>query len=408
MTRVRIPPAVDRDLRSFYGKKQCVVTLNDLNAEWHHLDEDNRNSIFQNLIPLERNLNWQLHKWNKQLTQYKDGRQPNYGFQFNTKLEWPNLLTVINNHKLAGRYSSAYGCCRLGAFIIRKYHPILMDKDPERVWEFIIQSLYFLPYCMDERLLIDVLKRDVLNPNSKEYCSSKSKIKILHLIANILQDYGEYDSVNELHTTIRKLRDHSNTSTRSDQSYASLLRRMAINAPETARDRRLAISRLNEAEQIAQGSHDFYVSVQNAKSWNYINGPNPDSVNPLDSIEQLFKKTNLLEPSKRTNAVFLQNLVEVALGYGYFVQSRSKTDDKRVEKARQGILEVSKMIDQVQGKFQMRPFVTQKKFGEDAIKLLVANLNTPGFEEKLIHTSFIWNARIIHILKSTVVEVLKY
>ena len=45
-----------RLLESYYGGKQCVVTKSD-HAEYHHLDDDDSNSTFVNLIPLASTFN---------------------------------------------------------------------------------------------------------------------------------------------------------------------------------------------------------------------------------------------------------------------------------------------------------------------------------------------------------------
>src|SRR4051794_32579046 len=54
--RQKISNTVEQRLLAFFRTKRCVVT-GDENAEWHHLDDDPTNSVFENILPLGSNLN---------------------------------------------------------------------------------------------------------------------------------------------------------------------------------------------------------------------------------------------------------------------------------------------------------------------------------------------------------------
>jgi hypothetical protein len=146
--RQRVPSAVERNLRHFYGDRSCLVTriAEDAGTVWHHLDENASRSAFDNIVPLSAGLNQAIE-----------------GHRRSPDKPLPQELKV---ESLRGRgealferaeMARAYGIGRLGAFLF------LHDKaEAESVALFAADGLHSARALDQPSLAADILTRNVL------------------------------------------------------------------------------------------------------------------------------------------------------------------------------------------------------------------------------------------------------
>lgn len=144
--RVPIPARVERRLNGTFRRKTCVVRGTPLTNHWHHLDEDNTNSTFHNLIPLSAGLNSNIESHRKQW----DELEPDLGEE--------SLWKAAKVHYRSGFFGLAYGCARLASFLQAKHL-----KNWDSTIRFASYALLSIRPLWELDLASDTLRRSVIN-----------------------------------------------------------------------------------------------------------------------------------------------------------------------------------------------------------------------------------------------------
>lgn len=145
-----------RQLEAFYGGNFCIVRSNRYQqhpAEWHHLDDNNKNDDFSNIVPINGQLNIWLRDINNQIKTNTELVQiPS------SELRSDVLQATAVIHFADWNLARAYGCARLASFVARRY----LNWPIEIRLEYALQALFYARHCRNFHLLFDVYKRDVI------------------------------------------------------------------------------------------------------------------------------------------------------------------------------------------------------------------------------------------------------
>lgn len=114
----------------------CIVTARTGRVSLHHLDGDNTNSIFPNLVPLGLDFHNGL----------KNGLDPK---DLRGELKLSALTAAAERHFTSGHVSQAYGCMRL-AHALSAHFVRRKDRDIDAELQTVAHALYFLRRCIGE------------------------------------------------------------------------------------------------------------------------------------------------------------------------------------------------------------------------------------------------------------------
>jgi hypothetical protein len=181
-----------RALRAFYGGKRCVVTGTvESTVDYHHLDEDNTNWIFENVVPLERGLNSaiEIHRSGSH------ARNKKWPRALPENLSSAFLSRVAQRNLDSGDYPGAYGCSRLGSFIAAHH-----ERDSESAIDCATQAIYSARPTGHLCLACDSLRRSILwiargHPHTVTKTTWAGLVKELgcyHLVYRRYQSFSEW------------------------------------------------------------------------------------------------------------------------------------------------------------------------------------------------------------------------
>jgi len=145
-----------KQLEAFYGGKFCVVKSimgKKERASWHHLDDNDKNDDFANIVPIVWDINnaiKEIHKQAKIGVQFVQMPYPELGPDY--------LQSVAIIHFAEWNLARAYGCARLASFIARKY----LNWPVEVRLEYALQALFYARHLRTFHLLYDTYKRDLI------------------------------------------------------------------------------------------------------------------------------------------------------------------------------------------------------------------------------------------------------
>src|SRR4051812_45921413 len=117
MSRKRLSLRIARRLETYFGEKRCVVSGTE-HAEYHHLDEDDTNTTFVNLVPLGATFNSPV---------LRDAKKVSPNLLIRAELNPNTLLHTAHKHFSVWNVPAAYGCARLAYFIAKLY--LAMDAE---------------------------------------------------------------------------------------------------------------------------------------------------------------------------------------------------------------------------------------------------------------------------------------
>jgi len=169
-----------KEARRFYGSKTCVVTGRSEHNPWHHLDENHKNWVAANILPVSPNINHYIEQLRKNpLNPVPGVISPEY------------LRLRAREHWAYGRFACCYGCSRLGSFIALKHY-----RDPDLAIQFSTGALQALRPLANNYYAEDTVDRSLLKILWHPHNFSKVRIDTLLAlckeIASYFLDHGNY------------------------------------------------------------------------------------------------------------------------------------------------------------------------------------------------------------------------
>lgn len=171
--------AAIKSATSFFGAKRCILTEQNKQVDWHHLDENSSNWIAQNIIPLGSGFNQEIERTRKDRF-----------LRVSVELD-PQVLLVKGARLFErGLFSASYGVSRLGCFLSTR-----LEVTPETRLNLAAGALISLRSIPDSAFISDTLKRSVLpllrSPESKEI-GRFARFRVALEIAALWRDFGGY------------------------------------------------------------------------------------------------------------------------------------------------------------------------------------------------------------------------
>ncbi|WP_295457934.1 hypothetical protein [uncultured Thiodictyon sp.] len=255
MTRQTLSKNVERELEKYYGGKRCVVTKVEF-CEYHHIDDDDTNTSFVNLVPLASTFN------SPKLRDARKHRSKSVPVVLPAQLDPQALLHQANLHFSQWHISLAYGCARLAHFVGMNY----LGFDEEARLPFACMAMYFARHSVNYALIRDILIRDFI-PVAKSGCvSSEMRVLIIQELAGIFSENGRQKESLGLYQLIPDSVSKA-THNISSAKYAALLRRKATsiiagNGPTDA-----SASLLTDARGSDLHSENLTASIANTLAW---------------------------------------------------------------------------------------------------------------------------------------------
>jgi hypothetical protein len=182
LERVAIPVRELRNLLTYYGKKRCVVSGSTNDVDWHHLDDDPSRSTFENLVPVARDFNLRL-------AQYARDTSSTRGIALDPLLSPVGLAITAERQLLLGHPHLALGASRIGVFIQQSYLASSLDA----IVSASARALHYARHAFDERLIMDILVRNVLQPAERDggRVGTDTRVGLFMELGALLQDTGE-------------------------------------------------------------------------------------------------------------------------------------------------------------------------------------------------------------------------
>jgi tetratricopeptide (TPR) repeat protein len=240
---MRIKPTQQqrKELFEFYGDGCVVCGPMDKNKlDIAHIDDNSRNTVFENLLPLRSDLN-------QALSRSKEKSKPDLP----DELQPISLSAKAMIHFRNGHYAAAYGCNRLGCHLA-----ITRQNDYNLAVELLAYCISALRPISQKYLLRHViLLAPVIMKKSPESIDPFWKAEFLERVGLVLCDFNKLDLSNQVQQVALKLYEKSSNSPwRSDVELkkAAAIRRYAlVNFDSTTFDK------LIEIEEIFQKRGDY-------------------------------------------------------------------------------------------------------------------------------------------------------
>ena len=253
-SRVPVSTCTEQQLRLFFRQRRCVVSLSTTNTEWHHLDDDRGNTVFANLIPVQRDINLQILRYRA----YESDNATLRGY--NPSLTPDALLILSRQHFSNLDVPPAYGAARL-AIWLQKLFPHVFPTST--IVSSMGQALSCARHAAAPQLIRDILSRDFAPIVRSQRLLVSERVEAQLDLANTLQDYCIIHKADDLLDAARR-KIHA---TNNPATNARLMRRRAISGIYCAADPRAARTLLVEAtKQSPLGANDIVGNV-NALAW---------------------------------------------------------------------------------------------------------------------------------------------
>ena len=247
--RKKLPKSEEKFLSLYFGRR-CIITGSP-DFDWHHLDDDPRNTVAENIVPLGARLNTHLRDVN--LIATKGGR--------------PVLRAEVDPDSLERRadllfcqwdLGRGYGCARLAYYIASRYLKVI----PDRSLHYACKALYFTRHRLNYRFMLDVLNRNIIPSLQKtRNLSSNSAFRLVRELAGIYSEHGQASNARELYEALDAER------VADSLSYAGFLRRKATAMASDGTAHPKVDAMLMEALKIAAGNENLTISVVNSQAW---------------------------------------------------------------------------------------------------------------------------------------------
>lgn len=287
-------------LRQTYDGKRCVVSGGDTNVDWHHLNEDPRDSVFANLVPVEA-------EFNRTLEMYRRSGVTSPAYMIRDERLTPAYLLHISGHWFrTGRPGLAYGAARLATWLVLQYRPLFPESDLPV--SSVCQSLSCARHAARTVLIDVVVERELQYILASRSLTREHKIALVVEVASAFQDWLYLDAARELLDWADAASKGSAPGVASVRAKA--LRRLALDRVVRETDLSTAAKALEEA---GEGRHDSSVALgqENALTWLLrARGRQSDAANVNERLLELEFATDGLP---RSVAVAPWNAIETLL-----------------------------------------------------------------------------------------------
>lgn len=280
--RKPIPKGEIRKLKRYFQKKQCVVT-GTTEAHWHHIDFDEENSVFPNLVPLAGSYNSSLGDRPKSIT-----------FAL---LDPDALISQAQIKHLQWNTSAALGCCRIG-FYIKRHQTLNIGTRTERStvldYDQLIKmsgrSLYYLRHKFDHELLSDVLRRDMgFLVNKASAISADTAISVLTEIATLFADFGFYADSGRLCEKMETIRRRNQMIFLDAESIVTVMKRNAMILDMSGSNRDIVEGLYREADAMTSRA-PMHISIALSRAYGLLAREDMSLI--IDLLEPIWMQTN--------------------------------------------------------------------------------------------------------------------
>ncbi len=301
-------PSVRRALLRYFGGKRCVVRGEDENSNWHHLDDDVSNCCYANFVPVGSGINLALRDAHRVAS---TGKVPILRLG---ELGPDVLLAKATVWHARWETGLAYGCARLAHYVASAY----LKEPPDSVLLCACDAFYYARHRFDERLLEDILTRDILPQVENARALTRITIGTVGLIliqlAGICSEFGLPRHAAE----IFEAADRASTGSGSPSAVreAALLRRRAMVSGALGAPRREVNAQLRESIALASGSPNAELSVITTRVWLLQRDENWIAIASL--LEPLYERHRPLAPGEKLhpNTLTAWNLSELFYAHG--------------------------------------------------------------------------------------------
>jgi hypothetical protein len=323
MARQNPSESVKRELEHYYGGKRCVVTKNDA-CEYHHIDDDDSNTSFVNLVPLKSTFN------SPKLRDARKKQKKSEPVVLSSDLDPEALIHRANWHFARWDIALAYGCARLAFFIGMNY----LDMNTESRLPYSCAAMYFARHSCNYDLIRDILKRDFMPIAQSGQVSSGMRTLIIQELAGIYSENGKYKESLRLYQLIPDSIATA-TSEMTAGKFSALLRRKATSIIAEQGSTARSDSLLKDAVDTNPHSENLTASIANTLAWNCLS--NRDYRNAMDFLEpiheryvsKIFTADDYIEPI----AITAWNAAEVFHSYGVAASHLGKKYQTKSDKA---------------------------------------------------------------------------
>ena len=173
--RQRISPLLRERVLQFYGGA-CVLTNAPISgSDLHHLDENNANSVFENLIPLSAELNEAIER-------NKHGLHAAH-----PRLSPEAISSEAGNRYDNNQFQQAYACNRLGAFLCKQQY-----SQPDMALKFSARALHSVRAINNLALAEDAIRRTIIPIliDERDTLDWEGKALLALELGSYFRDYG--------------------------------------------------------------------------------------------------------------------------------------------------------------------------------------------------------------------------
>ena len=295
-------------LLSYFGGKRCVVRGEEENTNWHHLDDDVANRSYANFVPVGSGINLALRDARRETG---SGEVPVLRMG---ELAPDALLAQASVWHARWETGLAYGCARLAHYVANAY----LKESSDRVLSCACDAFYYARHRFDERLLEDVLLRDILPKVETARAAATITVATVGLIltqlAGICSEFGLPMHAAE----IFEAADRKSTGSGSPSALreAALLRRRAMVSGTLGAPRGEVDAELRESVSLASGNPNAELSVMTTRVWLLQRDENWFAIANL--LEPFYERHRRLDPGQKLRASTMTawNLSELFYAYG--------------------------------------------------------------------------------------------
>jgi len=319
--RKNISGTLLRELKAFYKGRRCVISKNDANTDWHHLDENSSNTTFVNLVPICRDYNNLLEQYRRfelKIDSLK-GCDPDFSPE--------SIICKSRHYFLCGEVALAYGCARLASWMCRRYSSLFQQE--ENHIQYSLRAMYYARHSAKQNLMIDIIERDFI-PYVQTSISSNEKIQLLEEMASIYQEYGCNEKAKDLFDLINSKKISICTEGKYLQETRFLRRSAIINIQEISNISD-ALDKLKEADKYAKDSNTK-VGIMNAIAWAKMSTNN--AIPAIDILKPIIDKIFTQDGLPNTLLVAPWNAIETLLTYNgalLMVEKKNQRIIKKIE-----------------------------------------------------------------------------
>jgi hypothetical protein len=280
--RKKIPDGTRQDVFRFYGR-ECVVSGKATDS-LHHLDGNNANPIFENLVPVQLDLHGPLRL---------PTDRPGSDISNDGELDPERLQRIAREHYRQGETTRAFGCARL-AHAMRHYYRLPLHPNDELL--FLAEALHYLRRCLIRNpekgygLLKYVLGKQV-KPTLKARppLSVMTVLILLEEMGAWLNEFGACETAEPILLAAQERVEGPKRLVVSPPSQSGMLRQLAFCRIYSGTDLNLAERALDQAND-CDDSRQNKIGIVNARTTLSI--ARGDAVGALDTVLPSIRKVN--------------------------------------------------------------------------------------------------------------------